>query len=278
MNVLHPKKSYKLNYLAVVPPLMGILSEIGVWMPILNVFSIFLGIMGIVFGTWYIVKLKKSTKKRVSEFGLIALGNMAWIVAMITCAFMKFSSASYDNSTSSDFINQLTGFGYTNNETQTDEKSKKNNSNSSESSQTGTDKTSKEDETGQKSYAVNDTAKFEGIKVTLDDVQKSFKMGKDHSAPKQGSQFVKVSIRVKNDSDSEINVSEKDMKIKDSNGAIENPASATYTLDDQFESAILLPGGTREGTAIFEVPENDDELKLIYTFPVSGGERAVFDL
>ena len=86
MVILHPKKSYKLNYIAIIPPVMAILSEIGVWMPILNIFSIFLGIVGIIFGTLYIIKVKKVTKKKVSEFGLIAVGNMIWIIAMITCA------------------------------------------------------------------------------------------------------------------------------------------------------------------------------------------------
>lgn len=265
MNVLHPKKSYKLNYIAVVPPLMGILSEIGVWMPILNIFSIFLGIMGIVFGILHIVKIKKTTKRKIGEFGLIAIGNITWIVAMLTCAIMKFSSASYADNTSSDFINQLTGFGYsTGNHKQIEEKSLK-------QENTGTQIKSK-------TYDINDTAEFEGLKITITDVKKNFKMVPENSEPRQGSQFVKVDVKIENDSNSELNVSENDIKIQDSQGAVETPTPATYVLDDRFESADLIPGGVREGAVIFEVPENDSELKVIYTFPNSDGQRAEFDL
>lgn len=280
MNVLQPKKSYKLNYIAVIPPIMGILSEIGVWMPILNVFSIFLGIMGIAFGIWYITKLKKSTKRKISEFGLIALGNMTWIVAMLVCAFMKFSSASYDNSTSNDFLNQLTGFGYTDRDSRTQENgSGKADNTQSENTKSNTgEKSQKNTENSKSNYDIGDTVKLENVKITLKDVQKNFKMPSEYSGPKQGSQFVKVTTKIENISESEISVSENDMKIIDSKGAMENPTSATYILNDQFESAVLIPEGIREGAVIFEVPENDDGLKLIYHEPGENGQKIEFDL
>lgn len=267
MAVLQPKKSYKLNYIAIVPPVMAILSEIGVWMPILNVFSIFLGIMGMIFGTLYIIKIKKSTKKKVSEFALIALGNMLWIVAMVVCAVMKFSSATYADSTSNDFINQLIGIGYVDRDNEPEAENKKASTNA----------------TGvatqiSKNYKLNETAESEGLKVTLTDVRKNFEMDGEYSKPRPGSQFVKVSVKIENSSNSEVNVSESDVKIKESQGAIETPTSLTDILDDRFESALLTPGGIREGAVIFEVPEDDDELKVIYTFPTAGGERAEFDI
>lgn len=268
MNTLHPKKSYKLNYLAVIPPTMAILSEIGVWMPILNIFSIFLGIMGILFGAFYIVKIKRSTKKKISEFGLIALGNITWMIAMLTCAVMKFSSASYSNDANSDFINQIIGFKYYTNE---------NDKSAVQETREETDSQSKESNKS-KCYEVNDTVRLKGVKMTLTDVKKKFKMNGEYSNPKQGSQLIKVNVKIENDSESEINVSENDIKIKDSSGAMENPIEATNLLADKFESAVLLPGGIREGAVIFEVPENDNELKLIYTFPHDDGARVEFNL
>jgi len=272
MNVLHPKKSYKLNYIAVVPPLMGILSEIGVWMPVLNIFSIFLGIMGIIFGIWHICRIKQSTKRKIGEFGLIAIGNIAWIVAMLTCAVMKFSSATYADNTSSDFIKQLTGFGYSTN------KSKQNSKNENDDTYAQNENKNTESQVKSKNYSINDTAEFGGVKVTLTSIQKSFKMSGNNLGPRQGSQFVKVNMKVENDSGSERNVSENDIKIKDSQGAIETPNQVTNTLDDQFESAVLISGGTREGSVIFEVPEGDNDLKIIYTFPDSDNQRAEFYL
>ncbi|MBR2578879.1 MAG: DUF4352 domain-containing protein, partial [Clostridia bacterium] len=235
---LHPKKSYKLNYIAIIPPIMAILSEIGVWMPILNVFSIFLGIMGIIFGTIYIIKVKKSTKKKISEFGLIALGNMIWIVAMVICAIMKFSPISYTDNTSSDFINQLTGFGYCGNKAET--QSQQENGSIAEEPKT--------ENKILKNYKINDTAELEGIKMTLTGIEKNFDMSSENLSPRQGTEFIKISVKIENTSNTELNVSESDIKIQDSIGAIENPISATSTLHDRFESAILAPGGIREGS------------------------------
>jgi len=256
---------------------MGILSEIGVCMPILNIFSIFLGIMGIIFGIIHIVRIKKSTKRKIGEFGLIAIGNIAWIVAMLTCAIMKFSSASYADNTSNDFINELIGFGYSTNKNKQNEEKNSEQKNTNESTQSD-NKNIDTQNNKSKTYNVNDAAEFEGVKVTLANIQKNFKMKGENVSPRQGSKFVKVSVRVENNSTSELDVSENDIKIKDSQGAIENPISATYNLDEPFESAILSPGGIREGAVIFEVPENDNELKLIYTFPHSDGQRAAFNL
>ncbi len=248
-------------------------------MPILNVFSIFLGIAGIIFGVWYIVKLKKGTKRNINEFGLIALGNMTWIVAMLVCAFMKFTSVSYADSTSNDFLNQLTGIGYTDRDDDKEKSNQTENSTSSENVKPTTSETSQKDNNNAKNnYDVGDTVKLENVKITLKDVQKNFKITGGYSGPKQGSQFVKVTLKVENISESEINVSENDIKIIDSKGAMENPTSATYILNDQFESAVLIPEGVREGATIFEVPENDEGLKLIYHEPGENGQKIVFDL
>ena len=227
----------------------------------INIFSIFLGIMGIIFGIWHIFRIKQSTKRKIGEFGLIAIGNIAWIVAMLTCAVMKFSSATYADNTSSDFIKQLTGFNYTPSQHKQDK-----------------EKSSTENQNKSKTYSIKDVAEFEGVKVTLTNVQKNFKLSGNNSSPRQDSQFIKVSMKVENDSSSELNVSENDIKVKDSQGAIETPNQVTHTLDDQFESAVLVPGGTREGSVVFEVPENDDDSKIIYTFPDSDDQRAEFYL
>lgn len=255
MNVLQPKKSYKLNYIALIPPTMAILSEVGVWMPILNVFSIFLGVMGIICGACYMIKVKRCTKKKISEFGLIALGNMIWIIAMITCAIMKFTSVSYADNMNKDFMSQLMGFGC---------HSDKNNQSEAQNKS--------------RAYKAHDTADLDGVKITLTDVRKNFKTEDEKFTPRHGSQFVMVNVRIENDSNSELGVSENDIKIQDSQGAIEPPISATYNLDEPFEGAILLPGGTRQGAVIFEVPEDDDSLKIIYTSPLSDGQKAEFEL
>lgn len=113
-------------------------------------------------------------------------------------------------------------------------------------------------------YNVGNVIAFDGKEITVTKVEKNYNTGNEYSVPKSNNQFVKLSIKIENKSNSNISANTFDFKIQDSNGAIDDVDSSTYSLDDQFESAELIPGGTRAGSVIFEVPKNDSGLKFIY--------------
>ena len=134
----------------------------------------------------------------------------------------------------------------------------------SESSSKTDNSSSQSNQSETKEYKVGDTISFEGEEITLTNVQRNYNTGNEYSKPASGKEFVKVTVTIKNVSNSNISLSPFDFKIQDSNGSQESLAGESYSLDDQLNSAELIPQGTKTGSMIFEVPKDDAGLKLIY--------------
>ena len=134
-------------------------------------------------------------------------------------------------------------------------------SSSSSSSSSSLESTQESKET---EYKVGDVINFEGEEVTVTNVEKNYDTGNQYLTPKTGNEFVKVTINIKNISNNEISVGAFEFELQNSKGSIENIVSPTYSLEDVFDNAKLVPGGERSGSMIFEAPKDDTGLKLVY--------------
>lgn len=78
-----------------------------------------------------------------------------------------------------------------------------------------------------------------------------------------GTELVRVYVALKNTSDQAFNYNLHDFQVQDSNGVQKHPTTVTE-LPYRVEFGDLAAGGTMEGNLVYEVPEGDRNLKLIY--------------
>jgi hypothetical protein len=89
--------------------------------------------------------------------------------------------------------------------------------------------------------------------------------------PQQGNEYLRVYVTVRNTGDQTINYNPLDFKVQDSNGVQKNYETISE-MPYRFEYGSLAPDGTVEGNLVFEVPQGDNNLQLIYETNMFGGE------
>ena len=262
----------KKNYLGASSLMFGIFAISGCWIPLFNILAVSLAIVSSLLGVWSLVKILRVDKKSFDKMVLSICGILVSLVAVIIATSMNhavFSPHGGIKNFMTEVMDAMTGKNIGGNSQKS--------SNSNQKASSDTNFLNQTENTSSRVYKIGESAELEGRTITLTDVQKNFNMNNEYSTPKEGSQFVKIAVKVENTSDSEIVVSPYELRIQDGSGAIESLVSVTYLLDDQFESATLIPAGSREGAVIFEVPENDENLKLVYQ-PSSADASVTFDL
>ena len=70
-------------------------------------------------------------------------------------------------------------------------------------------------------------------------------------------------ITLRNTGDQAFSYNPLDFEVQDSNGIQKKPETITE-LPYRLEFGDLAPGGTLEGNMVFEVPQGDNRLSLIY--------------
>lgn len=104
---------------------------------------------------------------------------------------------------------------------------------------------------------VGDNVNFKGTIITAIKFTKS-NVGYLNN-PQEGFEYVIVTVKIKNGTDSNIYYQPHDFKMQDSKGQI-----TQVNLESTLSSGELDPNGEVEGTVVFEEPKNDPELTLIY--------------
>ena len=135
---------------------------------------------------------------------------------------------------------------------------------------TATDKTKSENqieqtletEPIQQYFEIGDKVDLNGTVITVKEVKKS--PGNDFDKPKDGMEYVIVTINIQNNSDDKISYNPFDFKIQNSDGQITDMAFSIVDTDTSLESGELAIGGQVEGTVAFEEPKDDPGLILIY--------------
>ena len=148
------------------------------------------------------------------------------------------------------------------------------NSGSNGSSQTQNSEKKKEEKT---EFNVGDIIAFDGKELTVEKVERNWNSGNSYLKPKDGKEYVKVSVKIENKSETEMNYNVFEFKAEDSNGAAENADMQTYSLPDSLGSGDLVKGGKKSGSMIFEVPAGSS-LKLHYQLSFWSKKKVIVNL
>ena len=148
------------------------------------------------------------------------------------------------------------------------------NSGSNGSSQTQNSEKKKEEKT---EFNVGDIIAFDGKELTVEKVERNWKSEKAYIKPKDGKEYVKVSVKIENKSETEMNYNVFEFKAEDSNGAAERFDFQTYSLPDSLGSGNLVKGGKKSGSMIFEVPAGSS-LKLHYQPSFWSNKKVIVNL
>ena len=135
---------------------------------------------------------------------------------------------------------------------------------SSESTEsTESTETTETNETNEKtSYGLNETAVYNDVHYTVTNVE--YSNGTQYDKPADGMNYVIVTLKIENKSDSKISYNTYDWKMINSQGQEDDGAFTTVDNDTHLSSGDLIAGGTKTGTLVYEEPTNESSLKLLY--------------
>lgn len=126
-------------------------------------------------------------------------------------------------------------------------------------------------------FNVGDIIAFDGKELTVEKVERNWNSGNSYLKPKDGKEYVKVSVKIENKSETEMNYNVFEFKAEDSNGAAESANGQTYSLPDSLGSGDLVKGGKKSGSMIFEVPAGSS-LKLHYQPSFWSNKKVIVNL
>lgn len=151
-----------------------------------------------------------------------------------------------------------------------------NSTNDSGSQEATDDSSSGADEEAKTEFAQNEVVTFNDVDFTVTSVERS--AGDVFDTPKEGCEYVIVSLKIENNSDEKISYNEFDWKMENSNGQETDMVFTTINSDTTLGSGDLNPGGVVEGTVAFEEPVGDAGLKLNYYSNSLFDEEAAFKI
>lgn len=111
-------------------------------------------------------------------------------------------------------------------------------------------------------FAQNEIVTFDGVNYSITNVVRS--AGAEYEVPREGYEYIIVSVKIENNSDKKISYNPYDWKMENSNGQEESTTFTTIDNDTSLSSGDLNAGGVKEGTLAFEQPIGDSGLKLNY--------------
>lgn len=138
----------------------------------------------------------------------------------------------------------------------------KSSTNTNSTSEKKSDSTEDSDKNKTVEHKVGETINIKGEELTVTAVNKNYKSGNQFLKPTSGNRYVKADITIKNNTNDTIDVSPFEFKVLDSNGVYHD---IKYILDKTLDSTKIAKDGKISGSLTFEVPENGQNLKLIYT-------------
>jgi hypothetical protein len=111
-------------------------------------------------------------------------------------------------------------------------------------------------------FAVGEKVQLGDNVLIVTKVEKS--AGSDFDQPKDGHEYVIVTVEISNAGDENISYNPFDFKMSNSQGQIVDQAFTTVDTNTALQSGELAPGGKVSGTITFEQPAADSALQLQY--------------
>ena len=135
-----------------------------------------------------------------------------------------------------------------------------------------------QDNSNKKEVVVNvgETAEIDDKLFKVVSIQRNYPGGKYSTLP-TGKEWVLVNVYIENKGQKEKSYNSYDFKMEDSSG---DRKSSVYVSDvfDELHSGDLAPGGRKSGNIVFEVPKDDQGLKLIYEPNIFTEEKVIVKL
>lgn len=113
-----------------------------------------------------------------------------------------------------------------------------------------------------KDFAKGDVATFGDLSVKVNTLTQSWQPTDGFSTPKDGYEFIYVSLNIKNTSDDETDVNPFDFKLDDSGVVADHDIATTPT---PLNDVKLKAGSAVDGDLVFQVKKGATNLKLQYT-------------
>ena len=111
-------------------------------------------------------------------------------------------------------------------------------------------------------FAVGEPATIKDTEITLVSYERS--AGDEWDSPKEGMEYIIVTVKYRNVGDENITFNPYDFKMKNSQGQIESQAFSIINTETALSSGELAAGGEKTGTIVFEQPVGDTGLVLQY--------------
>ncbi|MBT2639677.1 DUF4352 domain-containing protein [Bacillus sp. ISL-39] len=112
-------------------------------------------------------------------------------------------------------------------------------------------------------FAVGEKVQLGDNVLTVTKAEKS--AGSEYDQPKDGHEYVVVTVVIENAGEENISYNPFDFKMSNSQGQILDQAFTTIDTNSALQSGELAPGGKVTGTIAFEQPTGDPGLQLQYT-------------
>ncbi len=132
------------------------------------------------------------------------------------------------------------------------------------------------DKVGQQQIAVGETAELEDQNFSVAEVERNYSPRDQFSRAEAGNEFMRVWVYIENTSSRPVSFNPFDFKVQESNGIQQTPGFMGE-VPYRFESGELAPEGRVEGNLLFEGPQNDNNLKLIYETNMFRGETVTVE-
>ncbi len=122
---------------------------------------------------------------------------------------------------------------------------------------------SKEEKQRKKDFKQNEVATYKDVEYSIVKVEKT-QGTNEYFKPKDGYEYVKVTIKIENKSDEKISYNALDWAMVNSDGVEDKWGSITLDDDIALNSGDLNAGGKIEGVLVWEQKIGDNNLKLRY--------------
>lgn len=110
-------------------------------------------------------------------------------------------------------------------------------------------------------FKVGDVIAVEDQEMTITGVERNWTA--EYMTPKDGKEYIRVSITLANKSDETISYYSSFWKLEDADGAIDDSAIVIGN-DDNLSYGEIAAGGKKSGSLIFEVSKGETSLKVHY--------------
>jgi hypothetical protein len=126
-------------------------------------------------------------------------------------------------------------------------------------------------------YAIGEPVELRDRTLTVNEVERNYSYPDGGWKPGMGNENVRVNVTLENTSKSAFDVNPLNFKLEESKG-VRRSEKLINTPPNRISSGSVAPYGTLTGNVVFEAPQDDNPLKLVYEPPGLRGQTVSVNL